>query len=311
MSEAIQHLNAIKVAPKFAFDYETTNAYPYDEDFEIVTIAFGLKQSAFVLHESLWKNSPSNWEIIRKEVSNLLVNPNIKKIIQNSKFEDLASRYVLKIKWIENMECTMLASHTIDERQGGNSLDFQNLVRFGIPPYSQNVAAMLKAKEGSRVNRIREIPVDQLVEYTGLDVITTYNNWELIDSTLFQSYSKARENYEMLRKGHWTYGNIQQRGITLSESECNHIDSILEQKANEILQTIYAMPEFKAFNEYMRTKSTKKTKDKKTAMSKLEDKINASRRSSVAQPNTRIDGGGISQSLRDRIAQLKRTVTFQ
>jgi hypothetical protein len=206
----------------------------------------------------------------------------------------------------------MLASHVIDERAGGTSLDFQNLIRFGIPPYSQLTEQYLKPKDGARVNRIRECPREDLIHYGALDTITTYNNWHLIDTVLFQSYPKARENYEMLRKGHWTYANMQQRGITLSESEANSVTKILDDNAKATLDAIYAMPEFIEFNEYMRTKSTKKTKDKTATMQKLENKINASRlRPELAQPHTGTSGGRISESLRNRIAALKRTVTFQ
>lgn len=312
IKEVDQLVDQLNQIGQFSYDYETTNVYPYDEDFEIITIAFGLEKSAFVIHEDFWKNNPNVKMYVLDKVKSLLVNPKVKKIIQNSKFEDLGSRLVMGVRWIENMECTMLASHVIDERAGGTSLDFQNLIRFGIPPYNQLTEQYLKPKDGARVNRIRECPREELIHYTGLDVITTYNNWHLIDTTLFQSYPKARENYEMLRKGHWTYANMQQRGITLSESECNNITKILDDNAAATLEAIYALPEFIEFNEYMRTKSPKKTKDKQTTMHKLEEKINASRlRSELAQPDNRIAGSGISESLRDRIAALKRTVTFQ
>lgn len=297
---------------QFSFDYETTNVYPYDEDFEIISIAFGLEKSAWVIHESIWKNNPNIKQHVFDKTKAVLVNPNIKKIIQNSKFEDLASRFVMGIKWIENMECTMLASHVIDERAGATSLDFQNLVRFGIPPYNQITDQYLKAKDGARVNRIRECPEEELVQYTGLDVITTYNNWNVIDTSLFGQYPKARENYEMLRKGHWTYGNMQQRGITLSEEEYIQLDATLAKESEQMLAKIYTLPEFIEFNEYMKTKSAKKPKDKKEALTKLEDTINATRRSNLPPNDNRSNGTpGISESIRNRIAEIRRKVTFQ
>lgn len=311
VKEADILFNQLNRLAEFAYDYETTNVYPYDDDFEIVTIAFGLEKSAWVLHEDLWKGNPNIKQHIFDEIKWILVNPKIKKIIQNSKFEDLASRFILGVRWIENTECTMLASHVIDERGGGTSLDFQNLMRFGIPPYSQSVEQYLKSKDGERVNRIRECNQDELIQYTGLDVITTFNNWKLMNESLFNQYPKARENYEMLRKGHWTYANMQQRGITLSESEYNSVDTLLEKEAEGMLQKIYNLPEFIQFNEYMKTKLGKKSKDKGVALTKLGDKINESRRSQLPQSDNRTNVGGISESLRDRISQIRRRVTFQ
>lgn len=294
---------------EFSFDYETTNVFPYDDNFEIVYFQFGLEKTAWVFHESLW-STESNRKFIFNGLITLLINPNIKKIIQNSKFEDLASRFVLGIKWIENMECTMLASHVIDERAGGTSLDFQNLMRFGIPPYNQITNEFLKPKEGAKVNRIRECPIDDMIKYGGLDAITTFNNWKLIESSLFGSYPKARENYEILKKGHWTYGNMQQRGITLGESEYNILNSMLDKKAKEILDKIHSLPEFIEFNEYLKTKLPKGSANKNTILKKLEDKIHGEGgdRSIQSQSDLRNDGIGISESLRNRISAIRRTV---
>ena len=186
----------------------------------------------------------------------LLLNDNIKKIIQNSKFEDLCSRYYFNIDYIHNTECTMLATHVIDERRGCTSLDFQNLMRFGIPAYNAKVKSFLKIKEIEdqiiKQNRIREIKKEDLIQYGGLDVITTFNNWKLLEKILPQKYPKAVENYEFLKSGHWAFANMSQRGIGINTVEQERLIDFFGIEMEKILEKILAIPEFAEFNEFIR-----------------------------------------------------------
>ena len=247
---------------KVALDYETTNVNPYDDFFEITHISFGLKSIAYVMHESLWENDPAMWETIKTHMVTILTNPNILKVIQNSKFEDLASRFIFGIKSIKNSFCTMLATHVVDERRGCTGLDFQNLVRFGIPPYSETVKQFLVPKsKDEKINTIRQAPHDDMITYAGLDVITTFNNFEvLVNEIMPHAYPQAFDNYEFLHKGHWVFANMSQRGIPIGEDEFSEIDTILDQKINEVLQEISEIPEFIDYNIYLKERGMK-TKD--------------------------------------------------
>lgn len=310
MEEATKLFSELNKLKSFSLDYEATNAYPYDDNFEIICISFGLKKSGWVIHESLWKDNLFNRNIIYNKLEELLTNPNIKKIIQNAKFEDNASRFILGIKKIVNSECTMLASHVIDERTGATSLDFQNLIRFGIPPYNQLVHSLLEPKEGEKINKIREIPIDQLIEYSGLDAITTFNNWDLLDNVLLSAYPKGRENYEMLNKGHWTYANMQQRGIHVNEAEYINVSKKLEEEARIILKRIYALPEFIDFNNYMKTKAPIKKTKKGDVLKKIKETINAQRIDGQPRSNNTNDRNGLSKSIGERITAIRRRITF-
>ena len=255
-------LHLLKNVKEIALDFETTNVKPYDDYFNITHIQFGNATNAWVLHEDLWKKYPI-WPHLKLFMTEFLTNPNIKKIIQNSKFEDLCSRWAFGIKSIVNTECTMLATHTIDERGGCTSLDFQNLTRFGIPPYSDTVKSFLKKKnKDDKTNSIREAPYDDLILYAGLDVITTYNNWKLIEKifTLNKEYPKARENYEFLKKGHWLFGNMSQRGIVIGQNELNGLENIFKSYADEIMEKIESIPEVIDYNKYLEDKVNLKKK---------------------------------------------------
>jgi DNA polymerase I-like protein with 3'-5' exonuclease and polymerase domains len=245
----------IKQMKTVALDYETTNLKPYDPWFEITHISFGNSQVAWVFHESLWNDHPTVWDdLIAPNMRSILTDKNILKVIQNSKFEDLVSRYMFGIKRIENMFCTMLATHVIDERRGCTSLDFQNLVRFGIPPYSENVKSYLEKKDKDAfTNNIRSANHDDLILYAGLDIITTYANYKVLNEQLLpKAYPKARENYEFLLNGHIVFANMTERGIKIGETEFDEFTELIENKINEIALKIRNDSDVIAFNELLK-----------------------------------------------------------
>jgi len=270
-------------------DYETTNLFPYDNHFEIVYAAFGNKTNAWVFHEDFWKDNPFVKIWFKRQMQRILVNQKVLKVVQNSKFEDLCSRFVYGIKEIKNSFCTMLAQHVIDEREGCTSLDFQNLIRFGIPPYNETIKKYLitdkKAKEiesddsedemeeiieldeakaytFQKVNKIREAPKQDMIQYNGLDVITAFNQWVLFEKDLLDSYPKARENYEFLNEGHWLFARMSQRGVNIGEQELKDFELFLEKEIERIEKKIMEIPEIQEYNKHLESKSSK-TKKKK------------------------------------------------
>jgi len=245
-------------------DYETTNTKPYDKYFDLTHISFANEKVAYVIHESLWQKYPI-WRNIKTFMKWLLENKSIHKIIQNDKFEDLCSRYKFNIKRINNSNCPMLATHVIDERRGCTSLDFQNLTRFGIPPYSDTVKTYLQKKEkNDKQNRIREAPYDDMITYAGLDVITTFFNWKFLEKIMPQAYDKARQNYEFLHRGHQLFANMTHRGIKAGIDELNELENTFVDNIQDILERISTLPEFAEYNNYLGNQlNTKKEGDKK------------------------------------------------
>jgi uracil-DNA glycosylase len=298
--ELFKTLNSLK---EFSLDYETTNTKPYDDDFEIVLVQFGIKSIAWCIYENTFK---PNWTYFKEQMKSLLLNPNIKKIIQNSKFEDLCSRRVFGIDYIRNTECTMLATHVIDERRGCTSLDFQNLVRFGIPAYSAKVKSLLKIKEEDDVivktNRVKEIKKEDLIQYGALDVITTFNNWKLLEKILPQKYPKAQENYEFLKSGHWAFANMSQRGITIDLNEQQRLISLFEKEMEKILIRILEIPEFAEFNEFIRKTKHPEKKSMESIREKLSKVSNGRIRNRLLKSNGGSDkSGSLSPIKRHRL----------
>lgn len=276
----------LKEYDKLAFDYEATNVSPYDVFFEITHITFSTKDVAWVIHESAWENDLNAWEYLSDQMRKILTDKRVLKIIQNSKFEDLASRNLFGIKRIENMFCTMLATHVVDERKGCTSLDFQNLMRFGIPPYSDTVKSFLQFKnKDDLINSIRKAPHDDLITYAGLDGITTFNNYLVLHNELLPyAYPKAYDNYEFLLKGHWTFANMTQRGITVGEKEFSDFEQRLDEEMVNVVKEIAAIPEFIEYNEFLaeQQQSDKKSKGDDTIKTML---INTKEKKGINKTN--------------------------
>jgi len=269
--------NWISNLKEVSVDYETTNTKPYDEYFEITHISFSNEKVAYVINESLWKNYPV-WRTVKKFMKWLLENKSIHKIIQNDKFEELCSRYMFNIKRINNSDCPMLATHVIDERRGCTSLDFQNLTRFGIPPYSDTIKTFLKKKtKNDKVNRIREAPYDDMITYAGLDVITAWYNWKFLEKIMPLAYNRAKQNYEFLHRGHQLFANITHKGIKAGIDELNELEKTFIDNIQDVLEQISNLPEFIEYNEYLgKQLNTKKEGDKKLTklMLKVKENLN-------------------------------------
>jgi DNA polymerase I-like protein with 3'-5' exonuclease and polymerase domains len=296
-------LNHIASWNEVSFDYETTNVKPYDENFEITHISFAKEKLAYVINESLWQKYPV-WRKIKHFVKWLLENKSIHKIIQNDKFEDLCSRYVFNIKRIINSDCPMLATHVIDERRGCTSLDFQNLTRFGIPPYSDTVKTYLQKKEkNDKQNRIREAPYDDMITYAGLDVITTWYNWKFLEKIMPQAYSKAKQNYEFLHRGHKCFANMSWAGVKAGIDKLNELEKIFNENIQDILEQISTLPEFIEYNEYLGKQiNTKKEGDKK--LEKLQLKIKEKK------PNVQTQTNNNTTRLGRKTIKIKRKIQF-
>lgn len=150
-----------------AFDYETDRLKPDDPSARIVCCALANDQCAIAY--------PWHGPTITA-TSKLLLDPTVKKIGANIKFEERWTRAKLGHgvrgwKWD-----TVLGAHVMDARSGTNGVKFQALVRLGMPAYNNRIRPFLEAKEkgGNAVNEIKQIDLQQLLRYCGLDALLEY-----------------------------------------------------------------------------------------------------------------------------------------
>jgi uracil-DNA glycosylase len=150
-----------------AFDYETNMLKPDSDEAEIVSCAIcwdGKETTAFPWHGPV---IPAMKALLRSSIP---------KVGANIKFEDRWTRAKLRCR-VKNWQWdTMLAAHVLDNRTGITGLKFQAFVQLGQESYDNTVAPFLKAKGKSHVNRIRDVPLRELLTYNALDSAL---EWEL------------------------------------------------------------------------------------------------------------------------------------
>ena len=147
-----------------AFDYETNMLKPDDKRAEIVSCSIG------------WGNGRATaypWAGEAIGATAALLKSNTPKIASNLKFEDRWTRAKLGF----GVQCwwwdTMLAAHVIDNRPDITSIKFQAFALLGQVSYNDHIAPFLE-EGSSKVNRIHEIDLEELLLYNGMDSLLEY-----------------------------------------------------------------------------------------------------------------------------------------
>lgn len=162
-------------------DFETNCLKPEEEGSEIICCSFsqiGKRTIAF----------PWSGEAIDASVE--LLRSNIQKVGANIKFEDRWTRRKLGFGIRGWYWDTMIASHVLDNRAGITSVKFQSFVRLGLEGYDAHIKPYLKTKGKERINRIKELPINDLLLYNGMD---SYVEW-----LIFQSQRKEMKRMEKI-----------------------------------------------------------------------------------------------------------------
>jgi len=146
-------------------DYETNCLKPEGEGTEIVSCAVCWRGRRTISYP--WQGEAID------ATSELLKSP-MPKIASNLNFEDRWTR----VKLGHRVKCwywdTMIAAHVLNNQKGITSLAFQAFVWLGQESYDVHIRPFLKAKKGSRFNRIHELDLRDLLEYGGLDSRSEY-----------------------------------------------------------------------------------------------------------------------------------------
>lgn len=158
----------IKLGGPIAFDYESTSLKP-DGEGEIVSCAVAYRETGSRAIAFPWYGDVI--PAVRR-----LLSSNLPKYGHNIKHEE---RWTIKIFGVpvRNWKfCSMVGAHTIDTRPGITSLKFQAFALLGEESYDDHIKPHLKAKKGSKINRIlEEVELKKLLLYNGLDALHTFD----------------------------------------------------------------------------------------------------------------------------------------
>lgn len=146
-----------------AVDYETNCLKPEYEGAYIASCA--------VSDGDVTISFPWSREIV-KAMGRLFQSP-AQKIASNLKFEERWTRKFFG-HGVSNWGWdTMLAAHCLDNRPGICSLKFQSWVKLGVPTYNEHIAPLLSSGDG-HLNRVHQIPINDLLFYGGMDALLEY-----------------------------------------------------------------------------------------------------------------------------------------
>ena len=148
-----------------AFDYETNCLKPEGEGTEIVSCSICWRGRRTISYP---------WQGEAIEATDEMTRSNMLKIASNLKMEDRWTRVKLGHKVGNWFWDTMIAAHVLDNTPGVTGLKFQAFVHLGQESYNAHIKPFLKAKKGSRFNRIHELDLNDRLLYGGLDSYLAY-----------------------------------------------------------------------------------------------------------------------------------------
>lgn len=152
--------HAYKSGIPVAVDYETDRLKPDENSSRIVCCSLSDGETTIAY--------PWYGEVVSATCC-LLQARSVGKIASNLKFEERWTRKHLGIRVRNWAFDTMLAAHVLDNREGTTSIKFQSFIRLGMPSYNDGVEPYLHGEGGNGSNRIKEVPLDQILLYNGLD----------------------------------------------------------------------------------------------------------------------------------------------
>ena len=149
-----------KTPTVIATDYETTGLKPYQKGHKIIScgVCWGEEATSF----------PMTTETVQKW-KKILIDPTIKKLFHNCKFECQWSLRCLGVETKGVLWDTMLASHLLDNRRGICGLKHQIYLNFGVENWGSGIAF---SEDENGFNSSE--PTEELLHYNLLDAFWTY-----------------------------------------------------------------------------------------------------------------------------------------
>ena len=242
--KAFEWLKEIKGWGTVAFDFETTGIKPHRPGQRIHTVSFSNGEMAYA-----FPNFPDGK--FQFELRGFLNDKNIKKIVQNFKFEDQWSQVKLR-EPIQGWDWdTMLGAHCI-HNQKPTGLKFQVYVKYGILGYDSTIDKYITGckvgedpKSGNSFNLIKDAPMDEVLKYNAADSLFAY--W-LAEGQKKALKDEFREGALFLLEGSRTLSNIQTVGIRLDEEKLEMTTDRLDKRLKRLHEKVMSSEEIKKWD---------------------------------------------------------------
>lgn len=242
-------IKVLEVKPeKFAFDYETTGLKPYRDAHRIASASFCYEYDLAYSFPYQYREHFTQKE--RTTIADLwhkiMIDPDIKKIAHNSKFEDMWTREFFGVSPVNMYWCTMNAAHILDNRKKFCGLKFQALVRWDIPEYDKSISKYLESDKGNPFNRVMEAPLNELLLYGGIDALLSFNLYEEQEEE-YRKFPKMRAAREFFMEGLESFCDIQENGIPLNRQYYLDQDVDIAKQIVDMEASLHEFPEAQRF----------------------------------------------------------------
>lgn len=243
-TEIIDALNRIRLTKDIvAFDIETSGIKPYNKDHFIYSVSLctnDLLPLAFLY-------TPE----IQTALKRLLMSPKVKKIAHNISFEHNWIRCILGYEVQNWYWDTCLAAHIINN-QTKVGLKYLVMKAFDVEDYDKEIKPYLKAEGSNGLNRIKEAPVDKLLEYNGWDSFYSFKLYDnqVQSARLFQLHDALG----LFMKGTIALADISFNGFAVDIQQCRDQQSKLKDKIEQELAKICRMDDYRLWAKIFRTK---------------------------------------------------------
>lgn len=149
-----------------AFDYETDRLKPESEGSQVVSCAVCWEGRKTIAYPWLGEAKVATSEFLLSGV---------KKLGWNIKFEQRWTKHEFGHGVRNWLYDGMVGTHVLDNRpEKITSAKFQAFVMLGVEPYDDEIRDYLKAPGGNIKNKIRQVDLDKLLTYNGVDAIVEY-----------------------------------------------------------------------------------------------------------------------------------------
>jgi len=219
--------------PVIAVDTETSSLNPLDADLVGISFSYAPNKACYIplAHKNI---KGLNKELVLKKIKPILVDPSIKKVGQNIKFDFLIlSQSNIEITPLED---TMLISYTLDAGTNRHNLDTLSEIHLNHKTISY------KELVGTGKNKLNfsDIELDKATEYAAEDADVTLRLY---------NYLKTRLDEEKLNKIYETFekpmvkllSKLESNGIKVDDTYLKKLSKNFKEKLKKIEKKIYSI----------------------------------------------------------------------
>lgn len=215
-----------------AVDFETTGKKPHKGDHHIICVSIcdGVVSYVFEMND-----------FIKDNLIALFENDKVGKIGHNSKYEMVWAKKILNCdikNWVWD---TMIAAHSIDNRNGISGLKFQTFVNFGIKGYDDGLKKFMMPGDDS-FNTLNKVSIYDLMKYCGLDSLYTF---ELYKQQINSVREFQKKGIYFFMDGQKVFSIIENNGLRINKDYFDTIDNVIDNKMKEISKEILTSDEVK------------------------------------------------------------------